>query len=66
MSLVMTVFMIIPIIAPAIGQGVMALAGWKWIFGVLGIAGIVMFVWVQFRLPETLPDRPMGRSFQPA
>ncbi len=57
MSLVMTIFMIVPIIAPAIGQGVMAVAGWQWIFGVLGVAGIVMFLWVQFRLPETLAEK---------
>ena len=54
MSLVMTVFMIIPIIAPAIGQGVMIIAGWKWMFGVLGVAGLIILVWVHFRLPETL------------
>jgi len=56
MSLVMTVFMIIPIIAPAIGQGVMMIAGWKWMFGVLGVAGLMILLWVQFRLPETLPE----------
>jgi len=56
MSLVMTVFMIIPIIAPAIGQGVMMIAGWKWMFGVLGVAGLMILFWVQFRLPETLPE----------
>lgn len=54
MSLVMTVFMIIPIIAPAIGQGVMVVAGWKWMFGVLGLAGLLIFIWVYVRLPETL------------
>jgi len=54
MSLVMTVFMIIPIIAPAIGQGVMMVAGWKWMFGVLGVAGLIILLWVQLRLPETL------------
>jgi len=54
MSLVMTIFMIIPIIAPAIGQGVMIIAGWKWMFGVLGVAGLLLLFWVQFRLPETL------------
>ncbi|MEP3891842.1 MAG: multidrug effflux MFS transporter [Hellea sp.] len=56
MSLVMTIFMIIPIIAPAIGQGVMMIAGWKWMFGVLGVAGCLLLIWVQFRLPETLTD----------
>lgn len=69
MSLVMTIFMIVPILAPAIGQGVMAVAGWKWIFGVLGVAGIVMLLWVQFRLPETLAqenqrDLSLGKAFK--
>jgi len=54
MSLVMTIFMIIPIIAPSIGQGVMMVAGWKWTFGVLGLAGLMLLIWVQCRLPETL------------
>ena len=56
MSLVMTIFMVIPIIAPAIGQGVMMVAGWKWMFGVLGVAGLLLLIWVHFRLPETLTD----------
>lgn len=56
MSLVMTIFMVIPIIAPAIGQGVMMVAGWKWMFGVLGVAGLLLLLWVHFRLPETLTD----------
>ena len=32
MSFVMTVFIIIPIIAPALGQGMLLLAGWRAIF----------------------------------
>jgi len=32
------------------------IAGWKWMFGVLGIAGLLLLIWVQFRLPETLTD----------
>ena len=60
MSLVMTVFMVVPILAPALGEGVMVFAPWPWTFGVLGVAGILMFFWVLVRLPETLAtdDRP--------
>ncbi len=54
MSLVMTVFMIVPILAPALGQVVMNVMGWQWTFGVLGLGGFIMLIWVQFRLPETL------------
>lgn len=56
MSLVMTVFMAVPILAPMLGAGVMLIAPWEWTFGVLGLAGIAMLVWVQLRLPETLPE----------
>lgn len=55
MSLVMTIFMIIPIIAPAVGQGVIMISSWKWTFGVLGLAGVALLIWVHIRLPETLP-----------
>jgi DHA1 family bicyclomycin/chloramphenicol resistance-like MFS transporter len=60
MSMVMTVFMIVPIIAPAIGQGIMSVASWKWTFGVLAIAGAGAWLWVHFRLPETL--KPENRN----
>jgi len=63
MSLVMTVFMVVPIIAPAIGQGVLLVAPWQWCFVVLGFAGAGMFIWTWFRLPETLPrERRSGRG----
>lgn len=60
MSLVLTIFMIVPIIAPAIGQGVIYISHWAWTFGVLGVAGILLFIWVYIRLPETLPDESRG------
>ena len=56
MSLVMTVFMVVPILAPAFGQAVMLVVPWQWTFGVLGLAGILMFVWISTRLPETLAE----------
>ena len=35
MSMAMTVFMIVPIIAPGIGQLILFVAPWRWIFGAL-------------------------------
>ncbi|MGE6698394.1 multidrug effflux MFS transporter [Hyphomonas sp. NPDC076900] len=55
MSLVMTVFMIVPIIAPAIGQMILYVAPWEGIFIVLAVWGGLMFAWTWFRLPESLP-----------
>lgn len=62
MSLVMTVFMIVPILAPILGQGILLVAPWQWTFGVLGVGGAAVLVWVQFRLPETLPEERRKRE----
>jgi DHA1 family bicyclomycin/chloramphenicol resistance-like MFS transporter len=53
LSLIFLVFMIVPIIAPTIGAGVEAVAGWRAIFIVLAVMGLVMILWLR-RLPETL------------
>lgn len=55
MSLVMTVFMVVPILAPTIGAGVMLVAPWQWTFGLLSVAAMLNLAWIQLRLPETLP-----------
>ncbi len=65
MSLVMMVFMIIPIAAPAIGQGILLVAHWRWTFGVLVLFGLVLAAWMGLRLKETLnPEarRPLSVS----
>jgi len=54
MSLSFIIFMAVPILAPSIGQIVLLLAPWRWIFGVLGIFGSVVALWSALRLPETL------------
>jgi len=56
MSLVMTIFMVVPILAPGIGQLVLLFAPWEAIFVVLGIFGMIMLGWTWMRLPETLPE----------
>lgn len=55
MSLVMIVFMAAPILAPSIGQALLAVVDWRGIFWFLSGFGAVMFLWVLFRLRETLP-----------
>ena len=55
MSLVMMVFMSAPILAPWFGQMLMQVMDWRGIFWSLAAFGVVMFVWVLLRLPETLP-----------
>lgn len=55
MSLVMTIFMVVPILAPLIGQVILLQAPWELIFGVLTLMSVVVLIWISFRLRETLP-----------
>lgn len=54
MSLVMMVFMVIPVIAPATGQVIMLVGDWRHIFLFMGLLGTAITVWAAMRLPETL------------
>ncbi|WP_128893367.1 multidrug effflux MFS transporter [Erythrobacter sp. HKB08] len=56
MSLIMMIFLLVPILAPAIGQGIMYVAGWRAIFGAMAVMGTGVGLWVWLRLPETLKD----------
>lgn len=52
-SLIGVIFMIVPMLAPTLGQGVLAVAGWRWIFWLTAVLGVVMTIWIWLRLPET-------------
>jgi MFS transporter, DHA1 family, multidrug resistance protein len=54
MSLASMIFMAAPILAPTMGQAVLTLGPWRWIFGVLALIGLGVWVWSVFRLRETL------------
>lgn len=54
LTFVFTTFMIIPIIAPTIGQQIEFLATWKGIFAFNAIAGVMILIWMATRLRETL------------
>jgi MFS transporter, DHA1 family, multidrug resistance protein len=55
MSFVMMVFMIVPALAPMIGQGIIAVAGWRGVFLAFILFGVTALAWVGVRQPETLP-----------
>ncbi|MBM0170896.1 multidrug effflux MFS transporter [Altererythrobacter sp. C41] len=58
MSLIFVIFLLVPAIAPSLGQGVIELFGdWRWIFLVMAAAAVIMTAWVHWRLPETLHAR---------
>lgn len=54
MSFVMMVFLLVPMLAPSIGQLVMQVADWRWIFALLIVQAFVAGTWLLFRQPETL------------
>lgn len=54
MSLVSMVFMVMPVLAPNIGQLILLFAPWRAIFLVLAAYGMIMLGWSSMRLPETL------------
>lgn len=54
MSLVFMVFMVVPVLAPNIGQAILLVAPWRAIFYVLAAYALIMLAWAWLRLPETL------------
>ena len=55
MSLVMMIFILVPAIAPSLGVGIAALAGWRAIFLFYIFYAVVIGGWIALRLEETLP-----------
>ena len=55
MSLVTAVFILVPIVAPALGQVVLGAFGWRAIFVVYLAMGLITSVWFGLRQEETLP-----------
>lgn len=55
MSNVMAIFVLVPIIAPSVGSGLLAVGGWHLTLWVPVAVAAVLVVWTWFRLPETLP-----------
>jgi len=56
MSFIMAVFILVPIIAPALGQGLLQVAHWRAIFGAFLLLAIIALAWFSIRQPETLPS----------
>jgi DHA1 family bicyclomycin/chloramphenicol resistance-like MFS transporter len=54
MSLTFMVFLTVPILAPSLGQLILFVAPWRYIFIVCGIFAALACLWATLRLPETL------------
>ena len=49
-----------PTIAPLLGVAILAVTGWRWLYGALIAIGVVLFAAVALRLPETATLRSDG------
>lgn len=64
MSLIVMVFMAMPIIAPSLGQLLILFLPWQSVFAFMAIMAVIALVWVFLRLPETLSIENT-RAFRP-
>ena len=63
MSFIFAVFVIVPTVAPALGQAILLVSGWRAIFGALLVFAIAGLAWFSIRQPETLtPERRVPLS----
>src|ERR1700761_5003052 len=65
MSLTFVVFLMVPMVAPSIGQGVLAVLPWRYIFVVFAVFAAAVATWGYLRLPETLhPEYRLSLDFR--
>jgi DHA1 family bicyclomycin/chloramphenicol resistance-like MFS transporter len=58
MSFVSTVLLLIPMVAPTLGQAILLHAGWRSIFFSFVLMALITLIWFALRMPETLsPDK---------
>ena len=55
MSFINAVFILMPAVAPSIGQAILVFAGWRAIFVLFMVFGLAVWVWISIRQPETNP-----------
>lgn len=61
MSFAMMVFIIVPVLAPTVGQALLLAGTWRWPFFALLAVGLIAAGWAGFRLPETSAAALGGR-----
>lgn len=56
-SLVMMIFVIVPAVAPGLGQIILYQFNWRYIFYLLFLLGLINYLWFMRRMPESLPKQ---------
>ncbi|WP_308916324.1 MFS transporter [Jannaschia sp. LMIT008] len=57
MSIIMGVFIMVPVLAPSVGQGLLRILDWRDLFTLLSVICVGGTAWLLLRQPETLPER---------
>ncbi|MDF1720836.1 MAG: multidrug effflux MFS transporter [Minwuia sp.] len=55
MSFIMSVFILVPVLAPMVGQGILFVTDWRAIFAFFIVLAAIATLWFGLRQPETLP-----------
>ena len=64
MSIIMGIFIMVPVLAPSVGQVLLAFMPWRSLFGLLSVICVWGVVWLLLRQPETLYEkRPFKTTF---
>lgn len=53
-SVMMMIFMAVPVLAPVVGQGLLWLGSWRLNFALMAVLGLAMALWAALRLDESL------------
>ena len=53
MSMIMAVFILVPVVAPTLGAAVVSVVSWRWLFAICTVVAMAMLAWA-VRMPETL------------
>lgn len=64
MSLTFIVFLMVPMLAPSLGQIILMVGPWQGIFGLLALFSLAVALWLVLRMSETLPVH-LRRSLAP-
>ena len=65
MSMALAVFVLVPTVAPALGQVIVRFSGWRAIFAIFLVIAAISLAWFAVRQPETLPPE-RRRAFSPS
>jgi DHA1 family bicyclomycin/chloramphenicol resistance-like MFS transporter len=55
LSIIVVFFILVPVVAPALGQLILSIGDWRMIFNINLIIGLFVVIWFWKRQPETLP-----------